>query len=129
MELTERQRQELYGKYRGICNEYLRLFCEKYGLEYSPDAWRDNQTGGSAKIGDVCVDMTELVTDCNEGAGKNEYFRWREYNWEVAWLNLATMSYREWLSGKPRIPQEDIDRIKKRQKELYEEADIIDRAF
>ena len=43
----------LKDKYMQICDEYLRLFCEKHG--YEEDGWVADEHGGTAMCSDLYV--------------------------------------------------------------------------
>lgn len=120
--MTQEMINHLHDKLRGICNEYLRIFCDKYELEYDPDCWIGGRVGELAQLPtDDVIDFRDMVTDLEESADRKEYFEWSAYDYQCRELHLTSVNYHSWLMGAPRIPQQTLDRLFQNREDFLEE--------
>lgn len=122
--MTEEMIKHLHEKYSSVCNEYLRIFCEKYDRDFDPDCWVGGKVGEIAQITeDTFVDLRDMITDCEIAKNRREYFLWSDYIEQVSLLNLRRLNYESWLKGAPRIPQDTIDRLFKMRRDFEDECE------
>lgn len=86
-------RTELFENYQKACNDYLHAFCDKHDFPYEEDSWIANQPGTIAMVGDFFVGMDTIVTDINEDAPEEEFFKW--YDWLMD--KDFNMTFSTWL--------------------------------
>ena len=74
-EYLEKRRVRLAKKdYEDACNRYVQLFCEKQDCEFG--GWVGDIVGGIAWVGDITVNLHDIVWDVNSNAPKGLLFEW-----------------------------------------------------
>jgi len=109
--------EEKYKEYKGCCNWILFSFCGKHEYEYEEDLWVAGDIGTIALIGDLYVDLQDMITDLNNNAPKEEFLKWYDYSLEVYQLGLNNVNYKSWLNGCPRYTDEELKMIREKKEE------------
>jgi len=94
---------ELKQAWRDICEEYLRLFCEKHDFDFDPEAWVgiDNDPGTVICINDMFVDMENLRYDIDNDIDAGIFESWYWTNLDREEKGLKYMNYPSFIKGAP----------------------------
>lgn len=120
----------LKKRYDNACNAYLKAFCDKHELDYedAKDSWVANDVGSICMLGDFFVPLSDMMTDINNDAPKEEYWKYYTYLMDSQELGFNCPNYASWLRGCPRISEEQkksIRKAKNRAKWAKEELERI----
>lgn len=74
------RREKSLGKtmkeaYEGICDEYLRQFCEKHGWE-AEYGWIGGEPGGTVEVCDMFVSLKEMRYDIDNNIPEDKFEEW-----------------------------------------------------
>lgn len=110
--------ETLKDKYIQICNEYLRLFCEKH--DYQNDGWVADEHGGIAMCSDLYVDFDTIRTDIDMNVDKDEFIKYYDYTLDVCEFGLNVPNFRSWLNDCPRTSEESLQNLREIRAQLEE---------
>lgn len=110
--------ETLKDKYIQICNEYLRLFCEKH--DYQNDGWMGDEHGGTAMCSDLYISFDTIKTDIDMNADKNEFVEYYDYTIQAREFGLNIPNFRSWLKGCPRTSEESFQKMREIRQQLDE---------
>lgn len=82
----------LQKQYEAICNEYVKRFCKKQGLEF--EFWVGNTPGGVASCSDYYFNFDDIALDINSKQRKGVILDW--YN---NFINDIGSDYFSYTSG------------------------------
>ena len=85
--------EKLKIQFEKCCNEYIKQFAKKQGLEF--DYWIGDEVGGIASFIDQYVfNLDDIRYDLEENIPKGEILEWQNNNIEVAtegkWINYKS---------------------------------------
>lgn len=97
--------QTLQERWREICNEYLKLFCERHEIEPEYDGWVGfGQLGYGTVVcvGDMYIDMEDLRYDVDNNIDIDKFEEWYWKRLELAEYGVEHwMNYKSFCSGAP----------------------------
>ena len=85
-------REERKKAFAGVCDDYLKAFCEKHEFCYEDSYWVGDEPGGIACIGDYFVRFVEMAYDIDNDVPEEMFLKWYDYDLEIGSLEL---DYRE----------------------------------
>ena len=99
---------KLRKNYDEACNAYLNAFCTKHGFDYAEakECWVAGDIGGVCMLGEYFISLEDMITDIDLFASEGEYFRYYDYSMECHEYNIFCPNYKSWLSGCPRLSDE-----------------------
>ena len=68
------QKATLIKKYEAVCDQYIKKFCNKQGLEF--DGWLGGIVGGYAHFADFIFNFQDIVWDINTLQPKGLIIQW-----------------------------------------------------
>lgn len=94
------QKKTLSKLYKDVCNEYVRLFCKKQGLDF--DGWVGNEVGGIAAFSSqYFFGINDIVLDIDTDQKKYLILEWQsdvvEHNMFSA--NIQNINYKSYTMG------------------------------
>ena len=109
-------------KYEDACNDYLKLFCEKHGFDYeeAANSWVANDVGGTCLVGDMYASFNDIKTDIDMNAPEDEFYSYYYYSLDACNLGFNCPNYANWLSGCPRLSEEQIMSLREAKNRVYE---------
>ena len=112
----------LKENYDNACNAYLKEFCEKHDFDYdeAANSWVAGYVGDACMIGDYSVSFEEIKTDIDMDATKDEYWSYYDYSLESHELGFNCPNYANWLSGCPRLSEEQRKSLREAKNRVYE---------
>ena len=114
---------KLKSDYEKARNAYLQAFCEKHGYDYEDAArsWVGGDVGGITECADYIVGMDDIITDIDRDAPEDEFVKYYDYCLRVGSIacgKISTPNYSSWLSGCPRMSEEQITRLEELQRDI-----------
>jgi len=88
--------KDLKKKYESVCNEYVKIFCEKNDLEF--EGWVGDIVGGVAFCSDFVFNFHDIVWDVNSEQPKGTILNWYCENLESPEKSINYYSYTKGLS-------------------------------
>lgn len=110
--ITKDSLQEIWDN---VCNEYVRVFCEKHDYEFIEDFWVAGNVGTIICLGDMFVSMDDIRYDVDNNVPVEKFEVWYWKSIDRADKGLKYLNYSSFCKGAPDpIPQSVLD--------LYEQA-------
>ena len=106
-----KENQARQDRFRSVCMDYIMRFCEKHDLNF--DGWVGDRVGGTAEIGDMLLDFSDIRFDVDTEQVVGKIEKWWDYSYGLAMLECPkTINYRSWCAGAP-VPysQEQLNKI------------------
>ena len=106
MSTGKERREKILGKtmkqsFEDICNEYLRIFCERHGLD-SPHGWIGGSVGGIVEVGDMFVGLEEMRYDVDFNVPEEKFEDWYWKSIELAEMECPrNLTYEAFCKGAP----------------------------
>lgn len=85
--------EETNKKYESACNEYIRLFCEKQGVDF--EFWISDKIGETACFGDYCFNLSDIIFDINTDQPKGLILEW----WDCILEEDSYINYEHYTMG------------------------------
>ena len=101
-------KDSLKEQYNNACNAYLEAFCDKHDFDYddAKDSWVAGDVGSICRCGDFFISLSDMITDIEEDAGEEDYFKYYDYSYECHEYGISGPNYKSWLHGCPRLSSE-----------------------
>lgn len=112
----------LRTKWRKVCDEYLKEFCEKHDFDYLAAYWVGDDRGGVADLGDIFVDMVTIRYSIDYDIEPKKFDDWYERSLEYGMLGLKFLTFEQFCKGVPEPRTNDELFAIKEAKERVEEA-------
>lgn len=112
----------LRTKWRKVCDEYLKEFCEKNDFDYLGTYWVGDDRGGIAVLGDVFVDMSTIRYSIDYDIEPKKFDDWYERSLEYGMLGLKFLTFEQFCKGVPEPRTNDELFAIKEAKKRVEEA-------
>ena len=77
--------------------------------------------GGITECADYIVGMDDIITDIDRDAPEDEFVKYYDYCLRVGSIacgKISTPNYSSWLSGCPRMSEEQITRLEELQRDI-----------
>ena len=81
--------------WEGICNAYLRAFCEKHDLDMEEAFWGNDDPGTIACVGGYFIEMEVIRYDIDHNELKGQFWRWYDYDLSISELEEDYRYYRD----------------------------------
>ena len=92
-------------RWKEICNEYLKLFCERHDYEVEYDGWIGLDPSGCGTVvyvGDMYIDMEDLRYDVDNDIQTDQFEKWYWKRLELAEYGVDHwMNYKSFCLGAP----------------------------
>lgn len=85
--------------------------------------------GGIAECADYIVRMEDIITDIDRDAPEDEFVKYYDYCLRVGSIacgKISTPNYSSWLSGCPRMSEEQITRLEELQRDIRKAEEILE---
>ena len=105
-------------KYKKLCEEYLRLFCEKH--ELSNDGWIAGRHGETAVCGDLFVDFKDIIHDIDNDIEVGKWEEYDDYASKSIELGLNVPTFENFLNGCYRTSEEKFEKLFELKKQLFD---------
>lgn len=69
---------ELKQRYESACNDFVKIFCEKQGMEF--EGWVADDVGGIANCSDFFFNLSDIVLDVTKEQPKGKIVKWYDDN-------------------------------------------------
>ena len=109
--------------YDNACNDYLKAFCEQYGLDYDNNGnkmWVGCEPGGLVDFEDMCFGMPEITLCVDKQITWDEVLEWTDYNSDASYIGLDYINFQSWFMGYRGTPKEKREELKAMRRNLEE---------
>lgn len=92
-----------------------------YDYEDATRSWVGGDVGGITECADYIVGMDDIITDIDRDAPEDEFVKYYDYCLRVGSIacgKISTPNYSSWLSGCPRMSEEQITRLEELQRDI-----------
>ena len=110
------------------CADYARDFCEKHEYDYDPDGWVAGRIGEIFMMGEYYVSLSDIRTDMDMEAPKEEFAKWYDYDLLMGELGASTINYNHWLMGAPRRSDAEIAELERLQQNIWDAKRLLEDA-
>lgn len=83
-------------RYHSVCNNLLKIFCHKHGLNPKDVRWEEDIPGTSITIGKYSFEMKDIIDDIASDAPPDALFLWKE----LLLTFIAPTNFAEWWEGR-----------------------------
>lgn len=114
--MTSKELETLRSEYTAVVRKYCEVFAEKHELGEEPFDWVAEDIGGVINFGDnYYFNFDDIRTDIDRDAPIDEIFSWYNHCLRLHTISgdIPTPNYRSWLSGCPRLDEDQIQRLEK----------------
>lgn len=91
--------QTLKQQYETLCNEYLKIFCEKQEVEFDPSDWVGGDVGEVIHIADCFLNFDEIRLDIDTDQPKGFIFKWYWEDLDGYYKTKQRINYRNYIKG------------------------------
>lgn len=112
--MTSNKLETLKSEYTAVVRKYCEVFAEKHELGEEPFDWVAEDIGGVINFGDnYYFNFDDIRTDIDRDAPIDEIFSWYNHCMRLHTISedIPTPNYRSWLSGCPRLDEDQIQRL------------------
>lgn len=104
---------ELDKRYKEVCNDYLKRFCEKHEMNLEPNPWVGDCVGEVAMIGDYFFNFDDIRYDLDNDCEDEAILEWYDYDLRLAELGCERrINFKSWVKGCPKpYTKEELDHI------------------
>ena len=100
------------SNYKKACNDLLKLFCDKYSLQYSPECWIGRCPGKIACVSDYYVDIETIIDAITLSTHEDEFSDWYDYCLQLAELGEEYPDFQSWVKGCARLSEKQIENLR-----------------
>lgn len=122
----------LKTRWSEICDEYLRVFCERHEYEYDPYMWVGSDPGTIIEVCDMFVSMENIRYDVDNNIDPELFHKWYWKSLELSqlgvehWMNYPSYckgAPDEWTEERMQRLREANKRVEEAKRELQDEID------
>ena len=117
----------LKAEWCDICNQYLKLFCEKHEYTYEPYMWVGDEVGGIIEVCDMFVNFDDIRYDVDNDVPEDYFAKWYWKGLEVYQLTgKKYMNYPSFCKGAPdEWTEERMQAIREMNKRIEQEKEEL----
>lgn len=114
----QRKVKELIAQYNQLCDEFVKVFCEKHDMDYAETSWVADERGGTLEYCDYYITYEDIITDLMLNAECDCIWKYDEYIQRCAFLGIKTPNYKNFLLGCPIVEDEVLCKLEAMKKDL-----------
>lgn len=119
IEITQQRKiKELIVQYDQLCDEFVKVFCEKHDMDYAETSWAADEIGGTLEYGDYYIPYEDIITDLMMDAECDCIWKYNEYILRCAFLGIKTPNYKSYLRGCPIVSDDKLCELESMKKDL-----------
>lgn len=114
--------KQIRTDYNNACENILQAFCEKYDMTYVKDAWVGGDVGTIAMVGELFIDLQDMLYCLTHNVDFGNFISWYDYNSEIMEYGLRQINLKSWCIG---CPHADLSELRKKKQALDEEIEKV----
>lgn len=120
-------KQSTQERWRDICQEYLKLFCDKHEYSFEDCFWVADDYGTIACVSDMFISMEHIRYDIDNNIEETMFEKWYWKAIEIFELTGQDfMNYESFCKGAPDIwTEEKIEKLREAHMRVYEAEEAL----
>lgn len=120
-------KQNIQERWRDICQEYLKLFCNKHEYSFEDCFWVTDNYGTIACVSDMFISMEHIRYDIDNNIEETMFEKWYWKAIEIFELTGQDfMNYESFCKGAPDIwTEEKIEKLREAHMRVYEAEEAL----
>jgi hypothetical protein len=120
-------KQNIQERWRDICQEYLKLFCDKHEYSFEDCFWVTDNYGTIACVSDMFISMEHIRYDIDNNIEETKFEKWYWKAIEIFELTGQDfMNYESFCKGAPDIwTEEKIEKLREAHMRVYEAEEAL----
>lgn len=120
-------KQSTQERWRDICQEYLKLFCDKHEYSFEDCFWVADDYGTIACVSDMFISMEHIRYDIDNNIEETMFEKWYWKAIEIFELTGQDfMNYESFCKGAPDIwTEEKIEKLREAHIRVYEAEEAL----
>lgn len=120
-------KQSTQERWRDICQEYLKLFCDKHEYSFEDCFWVTDNYGTIACVSDMFISMEHIRYDIDNNIEETMFEKWYWKAIEIFELTGQDfMNYESFCKGAPDIwTEEKIEKLREAHMRVYEAEEAL----
>ena len=120
-------KQSTQERWREICQEYLKLFCDKHEYSFEDCFWVADDYGTIACVSDMFISMEHIRYDIDNNIEETMFEKWYWKAIEIFELTGQDfMNYESFCKGAPDIwTEEKMEKLREAQMRVYEAEEAL----
>lgn len=120
-------KQNIQERWRDICQEYLKLFCDKHEYSFENCFWVTDNYGTIACVSDMFISMEHIRYDIDNNIEETKFEKWYWKAIEIFELTGQDfMNYESFCKGAPDIwTEEKIEKLREAHMRVYEAEEAL----
>lgn len=120
-------KQSTQERWRDICQEYLKLFCDKHEYSFEDCFWVADDYGTIACVSDMFISMEHIRYDIDNNIEETMFEKWYWKAIEIFELTGQDfMNYESFCKGAPDIwTEEKIEKLREAHMRIYEAEEAL----
>ena len=122
-------KQNIQERWRDICQEYLKLFCDKHEYSFEDCFWVTDNYGTIACVSDMFISMEHIRYDIDNNIEETMFEKWYWKAIEIFELTGQDfMNYENFCKGAPDIwTEEKMEKLREAHMRVYEAEEALRR--
>jgi hypothetical protein len=120
-------KQSTQERWREICQEYLKLFCDKHEYSFEDCFWVADDYGTIACVSDMFISMEHIRYDIDNNIEETMFEKWYWKAIEIFELTGQNfMNYESFCKGAPDIwTEEKMEKLREAHMRVYEAEEAL----
>ena len=120
-------KQNIQERWRDICQEYLKLFCDKHEYSFEDCFWVTDNYGTIACVSDMFISMEHIRYDIDNNIEETKFEKWYWKAIEIFELTGQDfMNYESFCKGAPDIwTEEKMEKLREAHMRVYEAEEAL----
>lgn len=120
-------KQSTQERWRDICQEYLKLFCDKHEYSFEDCFWVADDYGTIACVSDMFISMEHIRYDIDNNIEETMFEKWYWKAIEIFELTGQDfMNYENFCKGAPDIwTEEKMEKLREAHMRVYEAEEAL----
>lgn len=120
-------KQNIQERWRDICQEYLKLFCDKHEYSFEDCFWVADDYGTIACVSDMFISMEHIRYDIDNDIEETMFEKWYWKAIEIFELTGQDfMNYESFCKGAPDIwTEEKMEKLREAHMRVYEAEEAL----
>jgi hypothetical protein len=120
-------KENIQERWRDICQEYLKLFCDKHEYSFEDCFWVTDNYGTIACVSDMFISMEHIRYDIDNNIEETKFEKWYWKAIEIFELTGQDfMNYESFCKGAPDIwTEEKIEKLREAHMRVYEAEEAL----
>lgn len=121
------KKQNIQERWRDICQEYLKLFCDKHEYSFEDCFWVTDNYGTIACVSDMFISMEHIRYDIDNNIEETMFEKWYWKAIEIFELTEQDfMNYESFCKGAPDMwTEEKIEKLREAHMRVYEAEEAL----